>query len=305
MSDKRLSENSLQMKERKAHNKGKSSKRWLAIFVYTRRKRKVHHLSFVDLVTIISGVAVITSGCVALLRWSSYEKPKLDIWRSESAIVWWNLFEHDTYHDKAALFDLTNLCFVDEFQLAGSMTALKPTATHAQLLTRLYVPNSGPESLSDLRFGFHSSLGRPIRIEVSPNLAATVTHIGSDYSPSNEVVTIATLPPGSAGIITAIMDLPDSEYSVRSRSNENAMNINYPSSRIDTVFLGAKEINSLAHVYPMNAEDALLRQTQLAGGTTLQLPSRATLIPGQQAQVYHTAGPCMHQPEQWTYNLSN
>jgi hypothetical protein len=176
------------------------------------------------------------AGLVSLMWWNVYQQPKLDTWHSQSAIVWANALMNGTYHEVAALYDLTNGCRVQTFDAKGSNSDFKPTAPQAQLFSKVYLRNTSGSQPMNTSIAFHSTIPGPIKIESSPNLNVTHERVESDYAPAVEVVHINNLQPGAGGMVTASIALPDSAFAVWLEPGAALtllqMSLDYPSVRI-------------------------------------------------------------------------
>ncbi len=103
--------------------------------------------------------------------------------------------------------------------------------------------------------------------------------------------------------MTASIELPDSAFAVWLEPSAGLTllqtSVNYPSVRIDPMLLDSKQAGS-SRFLPMGAEEAFLRQAELAGGTTVQLPSKMKLLVGGHGQFSEDFGQCaQHSAHTW------
>jgi hypothetical protein len=268
--------------------------RFISLTSYQKKKRRLRSAS--KLLAGITSTAM--AGLISLVWWNLYQKPKVDTWHSQSAIFWANAIVNGADNNAAVFYDLTNRCRVQTLDVKGSNSDFKTTPPQAQLFSTVELLNTSDSQPIDTSIAFHSTIPGPIEIESSANLTVTHERVESDYAPAVEVVRINNLQPGADGVVTASIELPDSAFAVWLESRAELtllqMSVNYPSVRIDPMLLDPKQAGS-SRFRPMGAEEAFLRKAELAGGTTVELPSKAKLFVGGHGQFYEDFGQCAHQ----------
>jgi hypothetical protein len=123
---------------------------------------------------------------------------------------------------------------------------------------------------------FLFSLPGKITIETTPNLTFTTQSGQSELLDNEEIVTIASLPAGAGGIVTAKIAIPSSSFSLQTNgtrpdSERVILNTNSDWFRGRVLFLGSDEVPS-ANTKRISAEESVQRYATLTGIPELNLP---------------------------------
>lgn len=136
--------------------------------------------------------------------------------------------------------------------------------------------NGGRSAATNSRLAFLFSLPGKVTIETTPNLTFTTQSLQSELLGNEEIVTIASLPPGAGGIVTAKIAIPSSSFSLqtsgtRPDSEHLILNTNSDWLRGRVLFLGSDEVSG-ANTKPISAEESIRRYATLTGIPEFNLP---------------------------------
>ena len=207
---------------------------------------------------------------------SSLYKPKLELLAAAFVVVQGEDLTNSGIRESTAIYDVRDQCLVSVFDSARPRSSLRPENPPGLLFSQAHLYNGGRSGATNLRVAFLFSLPGKITIETTPNLTFTTQSGQSELLDNEEIVTIASLPAGAGGIVTAKIAIPSSSFSLQTNgtrpdSERVILNTNSDWFRGRVLFLGSDEVPS-ANTKRISAEESVQRYATLTGIPELNLP---------------------------------
>jgi hypothetical protein len=218
-----------------------------------------------------------TAKTVVGKSFGSLYKPKLELLAAAFVVVQGEDLTNNGIRESTAIYDVRDHCLVSVFDSARPRSSPQPESPPGLLFSQAHLYNGGRSGATNLRVAFLFSLPGKVTIETTPNLTFTTQSVQSQFLDNEEIVTIARLPAGAGGIVTAKIAIPSSSFSLqtngaRSDSENIILNTNseWLSGRV--LFLGSDEVSQSASIKLISTEESIQRYATLTGIPELNLP---------------------------------
>ncbi|HXM62051.1 MAG TPA: hypothetical protein VN950_14440 [Terriglobales bacterium] len=145
----------------------------------------------------------------------SLYKPKLELLAAAFVVVQGEDLTNNGIRESTAIYDVRDHCLVSVFDSVRTRSSPRPENPPGELLSQAHLYNGGRSAATNSRLAFLFSLPGKVTIETTPNLTFTTQSLQSELLGNEEIVTIASLPPGAGGIVTAKIAIPSSSFSLQ------------------------------------------------------------------------------------------